>query len=76
MAQLAFSPRSGDLMVSVFSNEELIAVAMTRAKMCLAVVGDGETIRRGGKGGFLEKWIDWLEENADLRYPESASYND
>jgi len=56
-------------------NTELIAVAMTRAKMFLAVVGDGQTIRRGGKGGFLEKWIDWLEENADLRYPESASYD-
>jgi len=47
----------------------LILVAMTRAKMFLAIIADGETIRRGGKGGFLERWISWLEENAELRYP-------
>jgi DNA polymerase alpha-associated DNA helicase A len=47
---------------------------MTRAKMFLAVIADGETIRRGGKGGFLEKWIDWLEENAELRYPDISMY--
>lgn len=51
-----------------------MVVAMTRAKMFLAVIADGETIRRGGKGGFLEKWIDWLEENAELRYPDISMY--
>jgi DNA polymerase alpha-associated DNA helicase A len=52
----------------------VIVVAMTRARMFLAVIADGETIRRGGKGGFLEKWIDWLEENAELRYPDISMY--
>jgi DNA polymerase alpha-associated DNA helicase A len=47
---------------------------MTRAKVFLAVIADGETIRKGGKGGFLEKWIDWLEEKAELRYPDLAEY--
>jgi DNA polymerase alpha-associated DNA helicase A len=42
--------------------------------MFLAVISDGETIRRGGKGAFLEKWIGWLEENAELRYPDLAEY--
>jgi len=51
-------------------------VAMTRAKMFLGVIADGETIRRGGKSGFLEKWVDWLEENAELRYPDIGMYTD
>jgi DNA polymerase alpha-associated DNA helicase A len=55
------SPRCGSL----------ISVALTRAKMFLGVIGDGETLRRGGKNGFLEKWINWLEENAELRYPST-----
>ena len=54
--------------------QRVMVVAMTRAKMFLAVIADGETIRRGGKGGFLEKWIDWLEENAELRYPDVSRY--
>jgi DNA polymerase alpha-associated DNA helicase A len=54
---------------------KLSAVAMTRAKMFLGVIADGETIRKGGKGGFLEKWINWLEENAELRYPDIGLYN-
>jgi DNA polymerase alpha-associated DNA helicase A len=44
--------------------------------MFLGVVADGETIRNGGKGGFLGKWIDWLEENAELRYPDVGFYNE
>jgi DNA polymerase alpha-associated DNA helicase A len=47
---------------------------MTRAKMFLGVIADGETIRKGGK--FLEKWINWLEENADLRYPDVGHYSE
>ena len=53
-----------------------MVVAMTRAKMFLAVVADGETIRKGGKRGYLEKWIDWLEENAELRYPDVSLYSE
>lgn len=54
----------------------LMVVAMTRAKMYLGVIADGETLRRGGKGEFLEKWIGWLEENAELRYPDAGMYTD
>ena len=49
----------------------LTVVAMTRAKMFLGVIADAETLRKGGRGKFIEKWMDWLEENADLRYPDS-----
>lgn len=43
----------------------LTIVAMTRAKRCLCVVGDSDTVRNGGK--FLKDWMEWLEENADVR---------
>ena len=43
-------------------------VAMTRARRCLVVVGDGETV--GREGGFLKRWMEYLDENADVRYPE------
>jgi DNA polymerase alpha-associated DNA helicase A len=42
-----------------------LSVAMTRAKRCLCVVGDSDTVRNGGK--FLKDWMEWLEENADVR---------
>lgn len=42
-----------------------MSVAMTRAKRCLCVIGDSETVREGGK--FLKDWMLWLEENADVR---------
>jgi superfamily I DNA and/or RNA helicase len=46
-------------------------VAMTRPKRCLIVVGDSETVSKGSK--FLKCWMEFLEENADLRYPDLAS---
>jgi DNA polymerase alpha-associated DNA helicase A len=30
------------------------------------VVGDGSTVRHGST--YLKKWIEWLEENADVRF--------
>ena len=48
---------------------------MTRAKMFLGVIGDSETIRKGGTE-FLKKWITWLEENAELRYPDVSMYSE
>lgn len=63
-------------MVLIEWSAMLTKVAMTRAKMFLGVVADGETIRKGGKGGYLEKWIDWLEENSELRYPDVSSYSE
>jgi DNA polymerase alpha-associated DNA helicase A len=41
---------------------------MTRPKRCLIIVGDGETVQKGST--FLRRWIGYLEENADLRYPD------
>jgi DNA polymerase alpha-associated DNA helicase A len=37
-------------------------VAMTRAKRQLVVVGDSETVGKGGK--YLREWMEWLEGNA------------
>ncbi|KAI1767542.1 DNA helicase [Hypoxylon sp. FL1150] len=57
--------------VGFLSEKRRLNVAMTRPKRSLVVVGDSETVRRGGK--FLNNWMDWLENNADLRYVDSAS---
>jgi DNA polymerase alpha-associated DNA helicase A len=48
-------------------------VAMTRPKRSLIVIGDSETVSKGSK--FLKRWMDYLEENADLRYPDIADVN-
>jgi len=51
-----------------FLNEKRrLNVAITRPKRHLCVIADGDTLSRGDK--FLKKWIDWLNENADIRYP-------
>lgn len=52
--------------VGFLAEERRLNVAMTRARRQLVVVGDSETIRAGGKGGYLERWMDWLEERAVL----------
>ncbi|KAI1103334.1 DNA helicase [Jackrogersella minutella] len=57
--------------VGFLSEKRRLNVAMTRPKRSLVVVGDSETVRRGSK--FLNNWMDWLENNADLRYVDSAS---
>ena len=72
-AQSDFSVIKDVLMVPQIISS-LTKVAMTRAKMFLAVIGDGETIQRERKGGFLDKWISWLEENAEIRYPDVVRY--
>lgn len=43
-------------------------VAMTRPRRHLCVIGDSETVGRGSK--FLKEWMAFLEEKADLRYPD------
>ena len=48
----------------------LETVAMTRPKRHLCVVGDGETVGKGS--GFLKRWVEFLEAEADLRYPDVA----
>ncbi|KAL7628636.1 hypothetical protein AAE478_000151 [Parahypoxylon ruwenzoriense] len=57
--------------VGFLSEKRRLNVAMTRPKRSLVVVGDSETVRRGSK--FLNNWMEWLENNADLRYVDSTS---
>lgn len=48
----------------------LRAVAMTRPKRHLCVIGDSETVGKGSR--FLKRWMEHLEAEADLRYPDVA----
>ncbi|TRX98035.1 hypothetical protein FHL15_001245 [Xylaria flabelliformis] len=69
--------------VGFLSEKRRLNVAMTRPKRSLVVVGDSETVKRskfsntlfseirGSK--FLSSWMDWLENNADLRYVDASS---
>ncbi|GAP92047.1 putative DNA polymerase alpha-associated DNA helicase A [Rosellinia necatrix] len=57
--------------VGFLSEKRRLNVAMTRPKRSLVVVGDSETVKRGSK--FLGSWMDWLENNADLRYVDATS---
>lgn len=52
--------------VGFLKEKRRLNVAMTRARRHLCVVGDSSTIRHGGK--YLERWMSWLDENADVRY--------
>ncbi|KAK3114423.1 hypothetical protein LTR53_007273 [Teratosphaeriaceae sp. CCFEE 6253] len=49
-------------------------LAMTRPKRHLCVVGDSETVGKGSK--FLKAWMGFLEDHADLRYPDPAELQD
>ncbi|KJZ79050.1 hypothetical protein HIM_01823 [Hirsutella minnesotensis 3608] len=57
--------------VGFLGEKRRLNVAMTRPKRSLTVIGDSETVKRGSK--FLKRWMDFLEENADLRYPDLAN---
>ncbi|KAI1390223.1 DNA helicase [Hypoxylon trugodes] len=57
--------------VGFLSEKRRLNVAMTRPKRSLVVIGDAETVRRGSK--FLNNWMNWLENNADLRYVDFDS---
>ncbi|EHK15412.1 uncharacterized protein TRIVIDRAFT_184819 [Trichoderma virens Gv29-8] len=59
--------------VGFLGEKRRLNVAMTRPKRSLTVIGDSETVKRGSK--FLKKWMEFLEENADLRYPDVAEVN-
>ncbi|KAK8088865.1 hypothetical protein PG997_003826 [Apiospora hydei] len=57
--------------VGFLGEKRRLNVAMTRPKRSLIVIGDSDTVQKGSK--FLKNWMEWLEENADLRYPDVAS---
>lgn len=44
---------------------------MTRPKRQLCVIGDSETVGKGSK--FLKRWMEHLEHEADLRYPDPST---
>ncbi|KAJ5211581.1 uncharacterized protein N7498_003227 [Penicillium cinerascens] len=56
--------------VGFLGEKRRLNVAMTRPKRHLCICGDSETISRGSS--FLKHWMDYLEENADLRYPDAG----
>ncbi|OAL39183.1 hypothetical protein AYO20_01501 [Fonsecaea nubica] len=53
--------------VGFLGEKRRLNVAMTRPKRHLCVIGDSETVSRGSP--FLKKWMKFLEDHADLRYP-------
>ncbi|CEJ94995.1 Putative DNA-binding protein smubp-2 [[Torrubiella] hemipterigena] len=57
--------------VGFLGEKRRLNVAMTRPKRSLTVIGDSETVRRGS--AFLKKWMEFLEEHADLRYADVAT---
>ncbi|KAJ5519968.1 hypothetical protein N7463_000421 [Penicillium fimorum] len=56
--------------VGFLGEKRRLNVAMTRPKRHLCICGDSETISHGSS--FLKHWMDFLEENADLRYPDAG----
>ncbi|KAF2140678.1 uncharacterized protein K452DRAFT_230123 [Aplosporella prunicola CBS 121167] len=54
--------------VGFLGEKRRLNVAMTRPKRHLCVVGDSETV--GGGSKFLHGWMSFLQEQADLRYPD------
>ncbi|OAA32675.1 DNA-binding protein SMUBP-2 [Moelleriella libera RCEF 2490] len=64
--------------VGFLGEKRRLNVAMTRPKRSLTVIGDSETVKSvlttGGvvfRGStFLKKWMAYLEDHADLRYPD------
>lgn len=59
--------------VGFLGEKRRLNVAMTRPKRHLCVIGDSETARKGS--AFLMRWMEHLEENADLRYLDVAELN-
>ncbi|EEP75458.1 DNA helicase [Uncinocarpus reesii 1704] len=58
--------------VGFLGEKRRLNVAMTRPRRHLCVCGDSETISRGSP--FLKRWMEFLEENADLRYPDATEF--
>lgn len=61
---------NGEHEVGFLGEKRRLNVAMTRPKRHLCVIGDSDTISKGSH--FLKAWMAFLEEHADLRYPNLA----
>lgn len=59
---------NGEGEVGFLAEKRRLNVAMTRPKRHLCVIGDSETVGKGSK--FLKRWMEHLEKEADLRYPD------
>lgn len=60
--------RSNDnRIIGFLSDDRRINVAITRPKRQLCVIGDTSTV---ANSKFLKAWVDWVEENADIEYPD------
>lgn len=68
-----------NIFFSLCFNSFFILVAMTRAKRHLCVICDSETLlgTKGGSktisrfdGGFLKRWMEYLNDESDLRFSE------
>ncbi|KAL2123219.1 hypothetical protein VTJ04DRAFT_3674 [Mycothermus thermophilus] len=57
--------------VGFLGEKRRLNVAMTRPRRSLTVIGDSETVKKGS--AFLKAWMEFLEENADLRYPDVSA---
>lgn len=53
--------------VGFLGEKRRLNVAMTRPRRHLCIIGDSETVSKGSS--FLKRWMKFLEDNADLRYP-------
>lgn len=54
--------------IGFLKEKRRLNVAVTRARRCLVVVGDGETLTK--EKGWVRSWVEWLEENAEVRFME------
>ncbi|KAK6587405.1 hypothetical protein PZA11_000695 [Diplocarpon coronariae] len=59
--------------VGFLGEKRRLNVAMTRPRRSLVVIGDSATLGRCSGRQFLPRWMGFLEEQADLRYPSAAS---
>ncbi|KAH8815160.1 DNA helicase-like protein [Xylogone sp. PMI_703] len=57
--------------VGFLGEKRRLNVAMTRPRRSLTIIGDSETVSKGSS--YLKRWMDFLEENSDLRYPSVTS---
>ncbi|PHH62006.1 hypothetical protein CDD81_7630 [Ophiocordyceps australis] len=69
IVSLVRSNAEGD--VGFLGEKRRLNVAMTRPKRSLVVIGDSETVSRGST--FLKRWMGFLEDQADLRYPDLSA---